>query len=144
MKIQISGQTVFNVLILILLIINFYFIYNLNSRPTETSQQTQPQSNVQSNVQFKLDCGKSLDNYDAIFIYVPTCPHCQKMEPLVEKSSIKFYWINPQEVSCAGLNLTKFNFGGYIPHFYCIKTGDFYTGEMPEQDFNTWVNKCKS
>ncbi|MCD6572263.1 MAG: hypothetical protein J7K62_03225 [Thermoplasmata archaeon] len=117
------------------------FIYNLFSKIQPTNNNQQPQ------VSWKNDCSKSFDNksYDGVFIYMSTCPHCTKMKPLVESSDMKWYWIDAVNSTCySDLNFTKFGFNGYVPHFYCIRTGKSHTGEMSEDLFNEWVRECKN
>jgi hypothetical protein len=147
-KIKISSQLIFNLIIIVLLLINIYLNFSILSK-NQTQQPQNLQQNAQINIQpqtqvsFKNDCNKDLNGYDAIFMYMATCPHCQKMKPLVEKSDLKWYWVNVEDPNCYKLNFTRFNFQGYIPHFYCLKTNSSYTGEMPESAFEEWVNNCK-
>ena len=95
--------------------------------------------------EWENDCSKSTEGYDAVFIYMPTCPYSQRMKPLVEKTSdkLKWYWVNVRDPACASLNLTNFKYKGFVPHFYCLKTGEERTGAMSETDFYEWVNNCK-
>jgi len=130
--------------ILIMQIFSIYKILELSeklesSRPFQTNQQFQPSVPLD----WQIDCEKDLNGYDAVFIYLPTCPHCQRMEPLVKSSDLKFYWINVGNPQCSSLNLTEFNFQGFVPHFYCLKNGNSHIGEMPEEQFRNWTKSCK-
>jgi len=95
-------------------------------------------------IDIKVDCNNTIDGYDAVFIYSPSCPHCRKMIPMVESSNIKWYWIYPGNPSCKDINYTRFGFKGYVPHFYCLKNGYNHTGEMTEDMFQEWVSGCGS
>jgi hypothetical protein len=147
-KFKIPFQLIFNIVVISLLLINIYLNFSLLSKiqPKSQLQVQNSQTNLQpqTQVSFKNDCNKNLNGYDAVFMYLTTCPHCQKMEPLVEKSSLNWYWINVQDPNCYKLNFTEFKYQGYIPHFYCLKTGSWYTGEMPEEDFENWVRNCST
>jgi len=98
-------------------------------------------------IEFRSDCNLTLNGtYDAVFIYSETCPHCQKMIPFVSQDkTLKWYWIDGQDSNCKTINLTQFNFGGAVPYFYCLKTGQSHTGEfLTMEDFNNWVVQCKN
>lgn len=123
-----------------MLLFNSFQLSQISQKMERITEFLFPQ---QSQVEWKSDCEKSLNGYGAVFIYLPTCHHCQKMKPLVEEAEIKFYWVNPQNSKCANLNLTEFNFQGFVPHFYCLKTKDSHTGELPKEQFDAWVNNCK-
>lgn len=114
----------------------------LNSSVQDIPKQIQQTNKAQTN--WRVDCGNSLDNYDAVFIYSPFCPHSARMKPLVENADIKFYWINPFDSRCSGMNLAQFNYSRFVPHFYCLKSHKFRIGEMSSQDFKKWVDDCKN
>jgi len=148
MKIEISCGKLVEVVIIAALIgmqiYNSYRISELNSK-IENFQSpiiNQPIKPIQPS-DWQVDCGKDLNGYDAVFIYLPTCPHCQRMEPLVKSSELKFYWIDPRLPKCSSINLTKFDFKGFVPHFYCLKNGNSHIGEMPEESFRNWTESCK-
>ena len=111
----------------------------------ETKPQPQILSETGEVQEWRNDCSKSTEGYDAVFIYMSTCPYSRRMKPLVENASdeLKWYWINVRDPACASLNLTEFKYKGFVPHFYCLKTGEERTGAMSETDFYEWVNNCK-
>jgi hypothetical protein len=136
-------QLIFNIVIIGLFLVNIYLNFSFLSKIQEPQTQNLQNNQVpQTQVSFRNDCNKDLNGYDAVFMYLATCPHCQKMEPLVEKDSLNWYWVNVQDPSCSRLNFTDFKYQGYIPHFYCLKTGSWYTGEMPEKSFEDWTRNC--
>jgi len=129
----------------LLIVILALQIYSLNILSKFQVKQEKPQAPeiLETKSEWRVDCGNSIENYDAVFIYLPTCPFSMRMKPLVENSDLNWYWINPYDSRCSSINLTKFNFTGFVPHFYCLKTGESHTGALPEEEFNNWINQCK-
>lgn len=37
---------------------------------------------------------------------------------------MKWYWVDADDDRCAETDLTGFGFEDFVPHFYCIKTGE--------------------
>lgn len=116
-----------------------YMIYKGLPKP-----QTQPQDNPHNvysiqTTNWRNDCGKPLDGYDGLFVYMTTCPFSNRMKPLVEKSNLKWYWVDVTSPECRSLNFSKFNFAGFVPHFYCLKSGNFHVGAMTEEQFLNWT-----
>jgi len=140
-KVEIATLTLLTIIVAlqlysILQVVNILSLlsnFQIQQIPSETSQQFS---------EWRVDCGNSLENYDAVFIYLDTCPHSQRMKPLVEASKLNWYWINPRDSKCFSLNLSKFNFYGFVPHFYCLKTNQSHTGAMPEDEFKNWTLNC--
>jgi len=109
----------------------------------EKITSNQPSTIRQPQTSWENDCDKELNGeYDGVFIYMATCPHCNRMKPLVEASNMNWYWIDAVDTTCRELNWTKFGFKGFVPHFYCTRTGESHTGAMREEDFNEWVMSC--
>ncbi|MEM5866323.1 MAG: hypothetical protein QXG39_00185 [Candidatus Aenigmatarchaeota archaeon] len=148
MKIVISWKIV-DTVILVLLAVNLFYTFQLEQKITSIynvvfgGQQNQQNQNQQNQVNWqKNDCGKSLNGYEVVFAYMPTCPYCARMKPLVESSSAKFYWLDI--TNCPSMNFSEIKFTGYVPHFYCVKTGSFRVGAMSEDVFKSWVENCTS
>jgi len=143
-------NTVLNVVVVFLIYNSMQKIQNLQqiSRQLQQNVNNQPPANVPQTNDIELmnqrnDCDKDVKGYEAVFIYSPTCPHCQKMKPLVSNSSLKWYWVNVYNQTCMSLNLSVFKFEGWVPTFYCLKTGNVHVGEMTQEDFQKWVASCR-
>jgi len=98
-------------------------------------------------VEYLSSCKMELSNdFDAVFVYSETCPHCKDMVPFVEgETSLNWYWINLMDDDCKDIDLNQFNFSGGVPHFYCTKNGEFQTGAFHTiEEFNIWVSECKN
>jgi len=138
-------QILLDIVIISLLAANLYFTFSLNSKLNQAlingeNHTVKFQNNFNSlNLSFKSDCGKEVKGYDGIFIYSPACPFSRRMIPIIEKSKLKWYWANVLDSKCREMNLTEFNYKGFVPHFYCFKTNVSHTGAMSEGRFSNWT-----
>jgi len=83
-----------------------------------------------------------------IFIHSNSCPHCQKMMPIVkelEQEGYTFYWAESsnQEASSIVNSCLSDLMTGYVPQFICPSTGQEKTGEMSKSDLKTFADNCK-
>jgi len=140
MKVRIQLSTILLLLLIILSITQIVLLHQLSVQLLTIAIQ-QPNHNPE-NIQisnWKNDCGKPLEGYDGLFVYMTTCPFSNRMKPLVEKSNLKWYWVDVRDPKCKNINLSKFNYSGYVPFFYCFKTGSYHVGAMPEEQFINWT-----
>jgi len=135
-------QLVLHVALLVLLVFNCIISTSLYLKLSNQSVEKDKFYITSNDLRnYRSDCKKPLENYDGVFIYSPSCPFSKRMIPLIEKSNLSWYWVNIVDNNCLSLNLSRFDYRGYVPHFYCFRTNSSHTGSLPEDRFNQWVNQ---
>jgi len=133
------AQLLFNLAVISILLANLFFSYSINLKLSNLTLKENPAPQPNNPGNFRSDCEKELEGYDGVFVYSPNCPFSRRMIPLVEKSELKWYWINVLDSNCRKFNLTGFDYKGFVPHFYCFRTNSSHTGAMSEERFLNWT-----
>jgi len=150
-----SGQTVLSLFILASLIfLNFQFLElkntfkNVNLENQQNSQnipQTILQEPPQNYPSYRDDCDKPLTkDYDLIFVYLTTCPHCAKANPVIkeyeEQGKLKVYWIDVYNESCWNGKVREFQ--GFVPYFECLRNNKTMTGFLGNETLKSFLDEC--
>lgn len=138
MKIKIRVEFL---LTLLALILAFFFFYQFFPK-----------------VPFRVDCNKDLKNYDMLFVYLRSCPHCH--EDLLRMKELgpleKIYMVDVGDKSCEKIineyadyiiyhkNAIPSNIppGIFTPTKVCLHNNLTYIGEMTKEQLNEFFNKC--
>jgi len=152
--IKISGQTILSLLILASLVfLNFQLLELKNiikNVKLENQQNFQniPQIIPQEPPQFpsyRDDCDMPLTkDYDLIFVYMQTCPHCAKANPIIKEyeseGKLKAYWINVFNESCWNGKVKGFQ--GFVPYFECLRNNKTMTGFLGNETLKSFLDEC--
>ena len=94
-------------------------------------------------------CFSDLGYDGLVFVYSPTCPHCHRMQPIVDDLVSK--GLNIQKVNSfeqrsvlADINNNCLTLKPYVPQFICPVNGEVKVGEMSEDELQSFYNSCFS
>ncbi|MFH1470982.1 MAG: hypothetical protein ABIF01_04490 [Candidatus Micrarchaeota archaeon] len=108
--------------------------------PNETVNQLSPTECLAS---------YGLDPALPVFTYLPTCPHCANMKPIMQeldKSGYPVSWVDRSQVS-ENVMVTKCLKGavqGVVPQLICPKTLSQKTGELLESEALRFIETCRN
>lgn len=118
--------------------------------------QEQPQAAVLGNftsgdVEKYAKCAteNKLDKNSVIFIYSESCPHCQRMKPIVtelETEEYKFKWASVSDSAIKPIlsNCYSDVLAGGVPQFICARTGQTIVGEQAKETLKSFAQSCNS
>ncbi|MEM5802064.1 MAG: hypothetical protein QXQ18_01625 [Candidatus Aenigmatarchaeota archaeon] len=108
---------------------------------------------------YRNDCGKTIDGYDILFVYITTCPHCKADLLRLEELNLtdKIYMINAESPLCKKIiedfseniiyhknsNSPNIPFGIYTPTKVCIYNGKTFIGEQNKEDLKKFFEDCQ-
>ena len=83
-----------------------------------------------------------------LFVYSDTCPHCQRMKPIVvelEVEEYNFKWISASDNEAKIILRNCFSdvLAGGVPQFICAKNGQTIVGETPKEILREFADNCK-
>lgn len=95
----------------------------------------------------KCASDNGLDKSNVIFIYSDSCPHCQRMKPVVtelEKEDYKFKWASVYDSEAKALMTNCYSdvLAGGVPQFICAKNGQTVVGEQSKEALKSFAESC--
>ena len=83
-----------------------------------------------------------------LFVYSDTCPHCQRMKPIVvelEVEEYNFKWISASDNEAKTILRNCFSdvLAGGVPQFICAKNGETIVGETPKEVLREFADNCR-
>ncbi len=80
----------------------------------------------------------------SVYLYSPTCPHCQRMMPIVDALISEGYNITKVAASSGFAPLAScVNIRPVVPQFICNLNGQVLEGEVSEDKLREFYNNCK-
>jgi hypothetical protein len=141
------------ILILIILVIASIIYYFYFSGFT-----TSPGS-ILSPISYRNDCGKPLENFDVLFVYLTTCPHCKNdLKRMTQLNLLdKAYMIDATNPNCKNIineysdyilyhknsNFQNLPAGIYTPTKVCIYNNETFIGEQSDQELMSFFENCE-
>ncbi len=92
-------------------------------------------------------CFSDLGYNGLVFVYSPTCPHCHRMQPIVDdlvSKGLNIQKVNSfeQRAVLADINNNCLTLKPYVPQFICPVNGEVKVGEMSEEELQNFYNSC--
>ncbi|MEM5773032.1 MAG: hypothetical protein QXL86_02280 [Candidatus Aenigmatarchaeota archaeon] len=107
---------------------------------------------------YRNDCGKPLEGYDVLFVYLQDCPHCKNdVKRMISLNiSEKFYMIDAGDAKCKSLiedykdyivyhknsNYQNAPAGIFTPTKVCLYDNKTYVGEQNEMELKEFYENC--
>jgi len=92
--------------------------------------------------------GYGVDADTVVFYHTDTCPHCQRMKPVVnelEAAGVKFHWANAGDGETVKIieGCYPEQRGKGVPQFICAGTGKVLLGERPKDVLEQFAQECR-
>lgn len=107
---------------------------------------------------YRNDCGKPLERFDVLFVYLQDCSHCKNDVKRIEKLNLseKFYMVDASSSKCAKVledykdyifyhknsNYQNAPPGIFTPTKVCLHNNATYIGEQEETELLKFYENC--
>jgi thiol-disulfide isomerase/thioredoxin len=116
----------------------------------ETSSVVTSETNFSSaDVEKYASCAtkNGLDKKTVIFLYSDSCPHCQKMKPIItelQSENYNFKWASVSDNEMRNILSECYSdvLAGGVPQFICAKNGQTIVGEKSKETMAEFAKSC--
>ncbi|MGC8923742.1 MAG: thioredoxin family protein [Candidatus Micrarchaeia archaeon] len=145
------------IIIIILLLVSIYlFVQSISNSISKANEHitefdegldTNATGDGQKAVQSVEECFKTMGFESVlVYMYLPTCPYCQQMNPIIDNLISRGYPIAKVDASNTKLyvNLAGCtNMRAVVPQYICTLNGKVLEGSVSEDELMKFYNSCQ-